>query len=106
MGTSVRLPSVILLSDDVENRRRAEKEGIIALSGMASSVLHSPDILMCLSPVRQYVSGTRDASKLLDVVASTDDAAEIGKTSTSGRPVLYPDVSWSVHAVLNSCALN
>ncbi|KAJ3529635.1 hypothetical protein NM688_g7830 [Phlebia brevispora] len=67
------LPTVVLLTDDVANRQKAEKEGI-----------------RCMS-VRHYVEGTTDPSKLLDLLsAAGQDEIEPTK-AVAARHALYPE---------------
>ncbi|KAF8306782.1 RNB-domain-containing protein [Clavulina sp. PMI_390] len=71
---SESLPIVLLLTDDAENRRRAEKEKIPCVS------------------VQKYVSGTKEAAKLLDIVAAAEDnEMELIPGAITRRPALYPD---------------
>ncbi|KAL5510957.1 hypothetical protein ACEPAG_3676 [Sanghuangporus baumii] len=68
------LPVVVLLTDDAENRRRAESEGV-----------------RCLS-VRQYVEGTKEASQLLDLLSyAAETSIEPTQAGTAGRGPLYPE---------------
>jgi exosome complex exonuclease DIS3/RRP44 len=86
------LPSVVLLTDDAENRRRAEKEGVPYLSGEHHLLLHYKTPLITV-PVHSYVSRAKDSVKLLDVVASVDDASlDLTEVPVARRPALYPDV--------------
>ncbi|KAF5383399.1 hypothetical protein D9757_006150 [Collybiopsis confluens] len=65
-------PSVILLTDDADNRRKAEKSDIMSFS------------------VHKYVESMKDANQLLDLV-SADGSSEIEPTkAAAGRQVLYP----------------
>ncbi|OSX58629.1 hypothetical protein POSPLADRAFT_1049371 [Postia placenta MAD-698-R-SB12] len=67
------LPTVVLLTDDVANRQRAEKDGLVCIS------------------VRRYVEGMKEASKLLDLL-STAGSDELEPTkAVAARQVLYPD---------------
>ncbi|KAI0318354.1 RNB-domain-containing protein [Amylostereum chailletii] len=65
------LPPVVLLTDDVANRQKAEKEGIRGFS------------------VRQYVEGMPESSQLVDLLSAGSDNIE--PTAASGRTLLYPD---------------
>ncbi|TIA44211.1 ribonuclease R [Aureobasidium pullulans] len=67
---SVRCPSVVMLSDDRDNLRKAKIDGITGIS------------------LRDYVSGLDDAERLLDMV-STGHEQRVGK-QTKGE-LLYPD---------------
>ncbi|GBE86825.1 Exosome complex exonuclease dis3 [Sparassis crispa] len=73
-GQPVRpLPTVVLLTDDVANRQRAEKEG-----------------LSCISS-RRYVESMKDANQLLDLLsASGADVLEPTK-AVAVRQALYSD---------------
>jgi len=65
-----RHPIVLLLTEDVANRQKAQKDGIPAMS------------------LREYVHGMRDGTQLLDLLAAEGpDAAEPPNT----RKVLYPE---------------
>ncbi|TFY83451.1 hypothetical protein EWM64_g562 [Hericium alpestre] len=72
--TAAPLPTVVLLTDDVANRQKAEKDGIRSLS------------------VRQYVEGMQQSTQLLDVL-SAEGSHGIEPTIAAGRGPLYPDVS-------------
>ncbi|KAH9834605.1 RNB-domain-containing protein [Rhodofomes roseus] len=66
-------PTVVLLSDDVANRQKAEKEGLVSIS------------------VRKYVEALQDTSKLLDLL-SAPGSDEVEPTRVaSARQALYPD---------------
>jgi hypothetical protein len=86
-------PTVILITDDVENRRRAEMERISCLSGTlwlwsARCRTRTDDVWL----VRQYVAGMKSADSLLDIIAAHGED-QIESTASSGkRPALYPDV--------------
>ncbi|KAG9902676.1 ribonuclease R, partial [Aureobasidium melanogenum] len=67
---SIRCPSVIMISDDRENLRKAKNDGITGLS------------------LRDYVSGLDDSERLLDMVSSGQEQ-RVGK-QTKGE-MLYPD---------------
>ncbi|KAI4737125.1 ribonuclease R [Aureobasidium sp. EXF-12298] len=67
---SVRCPSVIMISDDRDNLRKAKNDGITGLS------------------LRDYVSGLDDSERLLDMVSSGQEQ-RVGK-QTKGE-MLYPD---------------
>ncbi|KAI0944731.1 hypothetical protein AcW1_002369 [Taiwanofungus camphoratus] len=67
------LPMVVLLTDDVANRQKAEMEG-----------------LRCAS-MRDYVRGTKESAQLLDLL-STVSSDEIEPTkAVSARQALYPE---------------
>ncbi|EJD04795.1 RNB-domain-containing protein [Fomitiporia mediterranea MF3/22] len=71
---SAELPFVILFSDDAENRRRAEAEGVICAS------------------VRQYVEGMKDADRLLDLLSAAGETVIEPTTSAAARRgPLYPE---------------
>ncbi|KAG9959787.1 ribonuclease R, partial [Aureobasidium melanogenum] len=67
---SIRCPSVIMISDDRDNLRKAKNDGITGLS------------------LRDYVSGLDDSERLLDMVSSGQEQ-RVGK-QTKGE-MLYPD---------------
>ncbi|KAI5120011.1 hypothetical protein M0805_008472 [Coniferiporia weirii] len=69
------IPVVVLMTDDAENRRRAEAEGV-----------------KCVS-VREYVEGTKDANQLLDLLSAVGGINEIEPTraSVAGRAALYSE---------------
>ncbi|KAI0050008.1 mitotic control protein dis3 [Auriscalpium vulgare] len=66
------LPTVVLLTDDVANRQKAEKEGIPSLS------------------VRKYVEGMPNNSQLLDLLSAESDTIE-PTVAAGGRGPLYPE---------------
>ncbi|KIK69027.1 hypothetical protein GYMLUDRAFT_35068 [Collybiopsis luxurians FD-317 M1] len=66
-------PIVVLLTDDVANRQKAEQSGVTSIS------------------VRKYVESMKDANQLLDLL-SADGTSEIEPTKAAvGRQVLYPN---------------
>ncbi|EIW76973.1 RNB-domain-containing protein [Coniophora puteana RWD-64-598 SS2] len=65
-------PQVVLLTDDLANRLKAEKEGIPCLS------------------VRKYVEGAKDSAQLADLLAAVGDEVETTKTAAA-RGSLYPE---------------
>jgi hypothetical protein len=65
-------PTVVLLTEDVANRQKAEKDKIVALS------------------VRKYVEGTKEPSRILDLLAA--EGEEIEPTRASGKQQHYPEV--------------
>ncbi|KAJ7600823.1 hypothetical protein C8J56DRAFT_1038453 [Mycena floridula] len=68
-----KLPTVVLLTEDVANRQKAEQSTITA------------------SSVRKYVEGMKDGTQLLDLLAAAgSDSIEPTKAAT-GRQTLYPD---------------
>ncbi|KAH0368848.1 ribonuclease R, partial [Aureobasidium melanogenum] len=67
---SIRCPSVIMISDDRDNLRKAKNDGITGLS------------------LRDYVSGLDDAERLLDMVSSGQEQ-RVGKQAKG--EMLYPD---------------
>jgi exosome complex exonuclease DIS3/RRP44 len=75
---SARCPAVVMLSDDRENLRRAEKDGIAA------------------SNIHNYVSGLPDADRLLDMVASSRE----GRIAREGKSELFYPEYMSISAML------
>lgn len=67
---SIRCPSIVMISDDRENLRKAKNDGITGLS------------------LRDYVSGLDESERLLDMVSAGQEQ-RIGK-QTKGE-LLYPD---------------
>ncbi|KAG2013854.1 mitotic control protein dis3 [Coprinopsis cinerea AmutBmut pab1-1] len=65
-------PAVILLTEDVANRSKAEDEKIVSMS------------------VRKYVEGMKESTQLLDLLAA-ESMEEIEPTRASGRQVYYPE---------------
>ncbi|TFY71746.1 hypothetical protein EVG20_g1249 [Dentipellis fragilis] len=65
-------PNVVMLTDDVANRQKAQKDNIHSLS------------------VRQYVEGLPNSAQLLDLL-SAEGSENIEPTLASGRAALYPD---------------
>ncbi|EIM90480.1 RNB-domain-containing protein [Stereum hirsutum FP-91666 SS1] len=71
---NVPLPPVVLLTDDVANRQKAEKDGIPCLS------------------VRAYVDGMPNSGQLLDLLSATgSDELEPTAAAAAGRGALYPE---------------
>ena len=75
---SARCPAVVMLSDDRENVRKAEQDGIAA------------------SNIQSYVSGLPDADRLLDMVASSRE----GRVTREGRSELFYPEYMSISAML------
>ncbi|KAH9913246.1 RNB-domain-containing protein [Fomitopsis serialis] len=67
------LPSVVLLSDDVANRQKAEKEGIACIS------------------VRKYVEALKECSELLDLLSAPGSDGVEPTRAVAARQALYPD---------------
>ncbi|KAI9566793.1 hypothetical protein HD554DRAFT_2024795 [Boletus coccyginus] len=71
-GQTRKTPQVILLTDDVANRRKAEAENIPTVS------------------IRKYVEGMQAAEKLLDILSATGaDGVEKTRAATTTRTALY-----------------
>ncbi|KAF8870959.1 hypothetical protein BD779DRAFT_1720386 [Infundibulicybe gibba] len=72
-SSHIKGPTIVLMTEDVANRQKAEKLGI-----------------KCVS-VRQYVEGMKDANQLLDLL-SVAGTEELEPTkAAAGRQALYPD---------------
>lgn len=85
------VPTVILMTDDLANRQKAEKDGIVSISGAFTEVLF--EICRPCSTVRKYVQDMRDSSQVLDLL-SVAGSNDIEPTkAVAGRTALYPDVS-------------
>lgn len=70
---TLKLPVVVLITEDADNRQKSADAGIISLS------------------VRQYVERMKDPSQLLDLLAA-EGSDEVEPTMASaGKQVLYPD---------------
>ncbi|KAG5653149.1 hypothetical protein H0H81_002060 [Sphagnurus paluster] len=68
-----KLPTVVLMTEDVANRQKAEKAGISCIS------------------VRKYVEGMKEPTQLLDLLAA-EGSNEIEPTkAAAGRQAFYPD---------------
>lgn len=86
------IPVVVLMTDDAENRRRAEADGIKCVSGKSHYCSRLPPNLT-YSIVRRYVEGSKDSDKLLDLLAASgENDVEPTPASAAGRAQLYPDV--------------
>ncbi|EIN05091.1 RNB-domain-containing protein [Punctularia strigosozonata HHB-11173 SS5] len=72
------LPTVVLLTDDVANRQKAEKEGISCVS------------------LRRYVEGMKESAQLMDLLSVGGEYIEPTRAAT--RAALYPD--YLPHATL------
>ncbi|KAH0833322.1 hypothetical protein J3R83DRAFT_12388 [Lanmaoa asiatica] len=71
-GQTRKIPQVILLTDDVANRQKAEAEKIPTVS------------------IRKYVEGVQEAEKLLDLLSATGtDELEKTRAATTTRTALY-----------------
>jgi exosome complex exonuclease DIS3/RRP44 len=63
-------PTIVVLTDDRENQKKAKKDGVIALS------------------LRDYVSGLEDADRLLDMISE----AQLGKQKRlAAAELIYPE---------------
>ncbi|TBU24927.1 RNB-domain-containing protein [Dichomitus squalens] len=84
------LPVVVLMSDDVANRQKAEKEG-----------------LSCVS-VRKYVEGRKDSNELLDLLAAAGSDNLDPTPAAAARQALYPDYlpTTTLLAGVKSCRLH
>ncbi|KAG8212995.1 hypothetical protein J3R82DRAFT_11381 [Butyriboletus roseoflavus] len=71
-GQTRKISQVVLLTDDVANRQKAEMENIPTVS------------------IRKYVEGLQEAEKLLDLLAATGtDGLEQTRAATTTRTALY-----------------
>ncbi|KAF8075975.1 hypothetical protein FPV67DRAFT_1469928 [Lyophyllum atratum] len=68
-----KLPTVVLLTEDAENRQKAEKAGISSIS------------------VRKYVEEMKEPTQLLDLLAAEGTNNIEPTAATTGRQALYPD---------------
>jgi hypothetical protein len=84
------------MTDDVANRRKAEKEGIACISGqyLSYEAFRTHSITFILT-VRKYVEGLKDESaQLLDLLSATSgDDIEPTPAHPASRQALYPDVN-------------
>lgn len=97
LSQSTPPPKIILVTDDVANRRQAEKEGLFSLSSTYPLFLSKLDTNAGV-PVRKYIQSLeKDAPLLLDLLsADTGDEGGIEPTpAVAARKPLYPDVSLS-----------
>jgi exosome complex exonuclease DIS3/RRP44 len=67
---SKRIPSIVMISDDKENLRKAKAEGISAL------------------PLAEYVSGLENANELLDMISASQERREVRTGQTEN---FYPE---------------
>ncbi|KAF8442330.1 RNB-domain-containing protein [Boletus edulis BED1] len=71
-GQTRKIPQVVLLTNDVANRQKAEAENIPTVS------------------IRKYVEGMQQAEKLLDILSTTGtDDVEQTRAATTTRTALY-----------------
>jgi exosome complex exonuclease DIS3/RRP44 len=70
-GRSKSVPTIVMLSDDKENLRKAEEDGITACS------------------LKEYVKGLEDADHLLDMITSTKEGRE-SRDAKAGETI-YPE---------------
>ncbi len=79
---------MLLLTEDVANRQKAQKDGIPVMS------------------LREYVQGMRDGSQLLDLLAAEGPGTVEPPNTTGERKVLYPEArffkSGNLYCNLNS----
>ena len=81
-------PSIVLLTDDVENRKRAEAEGVPSSSGTCTerSTSTSTD---CQLIVRRYTEDLPNAPQLLDLLATSD--ADAVMAAGQQKKAIYPE---------------
>lgn len=92
-GQPRRIPQVVLLTDDVANRQKAEAENIPTVSSKASPLLMSISYLSVSRTVRKYVEGMQEAEKLLDILSATGTHdVEETRAATTTRTALYANV--------------
>jgi exosome complex exonuclease DIS3/RRP44 len=90
--TKSQVPTVVLMTDDVANRQKAEREAITTVSGMFISTSYNIGLTVKCWPVRDYVEAMKDSSQLLDLL-SVAGSNDIEPTkAVAGRTALYPDV--------------
>jgi hypothetical protein len=86
-----RLPTIVLMTDDIANRQKAENERLSSISG--TYILPVFDVVnkVCRA-VRKYVEAMKDSNQLLDLlsVAGSDDIEPT--KAAAGRTAIYPDV--------------
>lgn len=70
-GRSKHVPTVVMLSDDKENLRKAKEDGIMGCS------------------LREYVEGLEDADRLLDMIITTNEGRESCDTKAGNG--IYPE---------------
>lgn len=81
---------MLLLTDDVQNRVKGEKEGIKCLSGKVR--LLNVNLILTLL-VRKYVESLGDSStQLLDLLSAEGDEIEPTRAQSTSRQTLYPEV--------------
>lgn len=87
-----KLPTVVLMTEDAENRQKAEKAGIACVSGAPPPSLPQHNAQPADNIVRKYVEGMKESAQLLDLLsAAGSDDIEPTKAA-AGRQALYPDV--------------
>lgn len=64
---------MVLLTEDAQNRQKAQKDGISAMS------------------VRDYVRGMKNGTELLDLLAAEGPAMTEIMDAAGGRKALYPE---------------
>lgn len=90
------LPTVVLLTDDVANRQKAEKEGIRCMSGTQTQHRSYKSVAIDTRIVRNYVEGMKEASTLLDLLSAVGQDSVEPTRATSARQALYPEVNFTV----------
>ena len=86
-----RLPTIVLMTDDIANRQKAENDKLSSISG--TYILPVFDMVNkgCRA-VRKYVEAMKDSNQLLDLlsVAGSDDIEPT--KAAAGRAAIYPEV--------------
>jgi len=85
-------PTALLLTDDVQNRIKGEKDGIKCSSGKVSPPWVRT--LRSVPSVRRYVESLGDkAAQLLDLLSAEGDEIEPTRAQSSSKQALYPEVT-------------
>lgn len=101
-GASSGERPIILITDDVANRQKAEKEGTSCTSGTLKLWRPGWARSKCLLlAVRRYVEALKESSQLLDLLSTGSEEIEPTR-AVSTRPVLYPDASFCVKWIMSA----
>ena len=93
-GKSVRCPSVVMISDDKDNLRKAKIESLHALSCKLNCIKFK-NLAKLVMIVSDYVSGLKNADQLLDMVSAGREQRE---NKSAKNELFYPEVSESIAA--------
>lgn len=85
-----KIPTVVLMTEDVANRQKAEQDGLSSISGTFPAICLSCALTVLL--VRKYVDAMKESSQLSDLLSAAGSNDLEPTKAVAGRTALYPDV--------------